>query len=277
MSELRPMDVGEILDGAFTMYQRHFGLLAQLGIAALWLPVALTTYIRLSGGEQSHLLLTLVTVVCQYFAGLVLTAGAIRVISDSYLGRAPRLGDALRLGTGKIWPLFLVGLGKGLVLGLCVAVVGVATAILVPALASAKVAAALTAVGLVAFGIWLVVVVACGYAVTTQVVVLEDLGSAFDAFTRSWELTKGSRRKIFSTALVAFFIFVLPTGVMSGVRDLVAARYPVVGQIAAVLAALLPIIMTPLLACVFTLMYYDLRVRREAFDLQVLGQQLGIV
>ena len=151
------------------------------------------------------------------------------------------------------------------------------TAILVPALASAKVAAALTAVGLVAFGIWLVVVVACGYAVTTQVVVLEDLGSAFDAFTRSWELTKGSRRKIFSTALVAFFIFVLPTGVMSGVRDLVAARYPVVGQIAAVLAALLPIIMTPLLACVFTLMYYDLRVRREAFDLQVLGQQLGIV
>ncbi|PYP34084.1 MAG: hypothetical protein DMD49_01410 [Gemmatimonadetes bacterium] len=106
---------------------------------------------------------------------------------------------------------------------------------------------------------------------------LEDLGSAFDAFTRSWELTKGSRRKIFSTALVAFFIFVLPTGVMSGVRDLVAARYPVVGQIAAVLAALLPIIMTPLLACVFTLMYYDLRVRREAFDLQVLGQQLGIV
>jgi len=43
-----------------------------------------------------------------------------------------------------------------------------------------------------------------------------------------------------------------------------------------VLAALLPIVMTPLLSCIFTLMYYDLRVRREAFDLQVLGQQLGI-
>ena len=41
-------------------------------------------------------------------------------------------------------------------------------------------------------------------------------------------------------------------------------------------ASVLPIVMTPLLACVFTLMYYDLRVRREAFDLEVLGRQLGI-
>jgi len=31
------------------------------------------------------------------------------------------------------------------------------------------------------------------------------------------------------------------------------------------------------LAAVITLVYYDLRVRREAFDLQVLGQRLGII
>ena len=112
---------------------------------------------------------------------------------------------------------------------------------------------------------------------TTEVVILEDLGSSFDAFARSWELTKGSRRKIFSTAFVAIVMFALPTGVVSTLQGLVIARYPVLGQIASVLSALLPIVMTPLLACVFTLMYYDLRVRREAFDLQLLGQQLGIV
>ena len=43
------------------------------------------------------------------------------------------------------------------------------------------------------------------------------------------------------------------------------------------LGYVLPLILTPVLAAVITLMYYDLRVRREAFDLQVLGQQLGII
>jgi len=38
---------------------------------------------------------------------------------------------------------------------------------------------------------------------------------------------------------------------------------------------LLPIVLYPAISCVVTLMYYDLRVRREAFDLQMLSQQLG--
>ncbi|MBE0594721.1 MAG: hypothetical protein IH616_20215, partial [Gemmatimonadales bacterium] len=32
----------------------------------------------------------------------------------------------------------------------------------------------------------------------------------------------------------------------------------------------------PVFAAVFTLFYYDLRVRKEAFDVEVLGQQLGL-
>ena len=35
-----------------------------------------------------------------------------------------------------------------------------------------------------------------------------------------------------------------------------------------------PVVLAPVLAAVITLMYYDLRVRREAFDLQLLQQQL---
>jgi hypothetical protein len=34
-------------------------------------------------------------------------------------------------------------------------------------------------------------------------------------------------------------------------------------------------VLTPLLSCVLTLVYYDLRVRREGFDLQVLSEQLS--
>jgi len=106
--------------------------------------------------------------------------------------------------------------------------------------------------------------------------VLEELHSAFDAFGRSWDLTRGFKRKVFATAAVALIIFSLPAACVAVLAEALRQPAPPVGQAFTVLAALLPIVMTPLLSCVFTLMYYDLRVRREAFDLQVLGQQLGM-
>ncbi len=278
MSDLKPMDVGEILDGALTIYRRHFRLLVQLGIIALWLPVAVSVYIQLSGGPQQHIVLAVFTALVQYLASLLLTAGAIRIISDSYLGRSPRLGDAIALGAAEIWPLVVVGLGKAIVVGLCVLLPAIGAAIFIPALARGWTAVAvLVGLALVFAGFWLVIFVLCGYAVTTQVVVLEELGSAFDAFGRSWDLTRGFKRKVLATAVVAFLIFSLPAMMVGGLRGVFLERSPAAAQALTVVSALLPIIMTPLLACVFTLMYYDLRVRREAFDLQVLGQQLGIV
>jgi len=35
-------------------------------------------------------------------------------------------------------------------------------------------------------------------------------------------------------------------------------------------------VLYPVFAAVFTLFYYDLRVRKEAFDVELLGQQLGL-
>ena len=42
-----------------------------------------------------------------------------------------------------------------------------------------------------------------------------------------------------------------------------------------VFSSLLGIVLAPILPCALTLLYYDLRVRREAFDIQVLSEQLG--
>jgi hypothetical protein len=43
-----------------------------------------------------------------------------------------------------------------------------------------------------------------------------------------------------------------------------------------VLGNLLSLVLTPIVACGLTLLYYDLRVRKEAFDLQLLSEQIGI-
>jgi len=272
------MDLGEILDGGLTVYRRHFGLLVQLGVVALWLPVALSIYLQLAGGPQVHAVLYAVTLLIQYFASLLLTAGAVRVISDSYLGHTPRLHDALSLGFSKVWPLFVVGIGYAVVVFVCMLVPGVIAAVLIPILAKggAAIPALIVGLALLAGAVWFLVFVACGYALTTQVVVLEELASSFDAFGRSWDLTRGFKRKVFATAAVALIIFSLPAACVAVLAEALRQPAPPVGQAFTVLAALLPIVMTPLLSCIFTLMYYDLRVRREAFDLQVLGQQLGI-
>src|SRR2546422_6623454 len=109
MTDISPMDLGEILDGGLTVYRRHFGLLVQLGVLALWLPVALTIYLQLSGGPLLHPVLYAVTLLIQYFASLLLTAGPVPVLSRSYLCHPPRLPDALSLRFSKGWPLFVLG------------------------------------------------------------------------------------------------------------------------------------------------------------------------
>jgi len=268
------MGVGEILDGALTIYRRHFITFVALGVIVLGLPVVLTIYAQLSGPQQHPVILFLAAVM-QYFAGLLLTAGVIRVISDFYLGREASLAQALALGAQKVWPLFVVGLGKAIVIGLVFIVPGFLAAIAIPLLAKTGGLGALVAIALIGGAAWLAAFVACGYGVTTQVVVLEPLSSSFDAFGRSWDLTRDRKLKVLGLALVAFILVAVPSvgiGALAAALRFSASSW---ASVLLVLAAVLPLILTPVLPCVFTLMYYDLRVRREAFDLELLSQHLG--
>ncbi len=290
MVDIRPMNFGEILDGSLVMYRRYFGLFFKLAAVVLAVPVVLLLYVsaRWQGAlltrtqdptaALSALAWLFPIIIFYYLASLVLTAGTVRIISDAYLGRTPRLHDALSLGLSKVWGLVGVGLGKFVILFLCVLAVGIVVAVL------AALAKTLGAVGVLMIiaagvaGVWFLVFALCGYGVTTPVVVLEDLGSAFDAFRRSWELTRGFRGKVFGLGAVAFLLFsALPNWVIQAPAAFTRVTNPGLSTALGALATIVPVILSPAIAAVITLMYYDLRVRREAFDLQVLGQQLGIV
>ncbi|HMA43580.1 MAG TPA: hypothetical protein VKO86_06165, partial [Gemmatimonadales bacterium] len=150
LQSIEQMEFGEILDGALSLFRRHFGLFLKLSLVVLWVPVAIGLYwrVRFFGAQattpeeavaalQSQIiplvLWSLVLGILYLCAMLLLTAGSIRIISDSYLGRVPEFGDVWRFGVGKIVPLFLVGLGKGLLLALvmflCVFVSGIVVAV----------------------------------------------------------------------------------------------------------------------------------------------------
>jgi len=294
MADLKPMEMGEILDGAFTLYRRHFGLFLKLSVSVMWLPVALLIYLRLrfnwAGNPelivatfQEHLAATvalwLTWILAYTIATLLLTAGSIHIISASYLGREPSLGEALSLGASKIMPLFLVAVGKWLLIFMIWIAGGVAIGVLV-ALGKAA-GTALSVLLILAIGptlIWFVIYVACGYGLTTPVVVLEELSSSFDAFGRSWELTRSFKLKVLGLAIIAWLIVTFaPSFFVGGLGGLLMASSPSLQPVVVVVSALVPILLAPVLPCVLTLLYYDLRVRREGFDLQLLGQQLGII
>lgn len=286
MADIRPMNFGEILDSSVTIYRRHFGLFLKLAIVSLSIPLLLLVYVgaRFLGSFMTQtpnvaMVLWVFPIVALYYvASLVLTAGTIRIISESYLGRTPRLRDALALGVSKIGSLVLVGLGKGIILFLVAVGVGVAVAILAALAKGAGAVAVLLIVAICVVGAWLVVFVASGYGLTTPVVVLENLGSSFDAFGRSWELTRDFKLKVLGLGVVAILLTnTVPSLVFRGIGSAVLPSVPALGVTLTALGYVLPLILAPVLAAVITLMYYDLRVRREAFDLQVLGQQLGII
>lgn len=286
MADIRPLNFGEILDAALTIYRRHFGLFLKLAVVSLSIPALLFVYVaaRFMGSVMTQtpnfqgVLLLIPIILLYYVASLVLTAGTVRIISDSYLGRTPRLHDALALGVSKIGSLLAVGIGKGIILFLVMAAIGIVVAILVALAKSGGAVAVLLIVVACVVGAWLAAFVACGYGVTTPVVVLEPLGSSFDAFGRSWELTRNFKLKVLGLGLVAVLITnTVPSLVFRALGGAVLPSVPALGMTLTALGYVLPLILTPVLAAVITLMYYDLRVRREAFDLQVLGQQLGII
>jgi len=283
------MQLGEILDGSFNIYRRHFGLFMKLSIALVWLPTAAAIYFQVRYSNTPFELLTLVEanagtsvligllyIVVLTTVGLLLKATTIRVISDSYLGQEPQFGRALQFAVSKIGSLLVVALSKSLLL---ILVLGAGAAVIALMFFVGKfvgLGGLLVFVGVIALG-WLWVWVACGYGTTTPIVVLEDLDSSFDAFGRSWELTRGTRGKVFGTAVVAWLISqFLPQMVVGGVSGALGlVGNTSLQSLFVVLASLMGIVLAPILPCAITLLYYDLRVRREAFDLQILSEQMG--
>jgi hypothetical protein len=128
------------------------------------------------------------------------------------------------------------------------------------------------------------IILALMWALTIPVAVLEDKGLR-DATSRSSELTKGSRGRIF----MIYFLFVVLTYIVyllwevpifaaigifaHGRRPMTAV--PVWTQIAFPVGTFLSqCLVGPLFTIALSLVYYDQRVRKEAFDMQLMMSTL---
>jgi hypothetical protein len=247
-TSLRPLSVGEILDVSFTLYRRHFATLGTIAVLCSGIPMLLSLYIQASGGIFYNLPLALVYYVTFTVLSSIATAATVFVVSESYLGRPLPARDALRRATPLLARLIICSLLFAIIVG----------------------------IGFF-FLFFPGVILFCGLLLAFPSLVLEPGISPTGALSRSWSLTRGSRWRMFALLVTIALLLYVP---LVGFGTVAAVVLPggAFGATAATLTlavvGVLQMLLYPLLYCVLTVAYYDLRVRKEGFDLEVLASTL---
>ena len=254
---LRPLTIGELLDRTFSCYRRHFVLF--FGIAVL--PHLMLFGFRIAGMlavRTAGALLTLIwslAFMFLYLTTIALSQGATMIaVSDVQLGRGTSISHAF----GRIRPR----LGEILVVMLNVGV--------------------RVAVGLMLLIVPGVIAV-FKYALAVPVAVIEETTVA-GALERSATLTKGHRGRIFLIYfLLGLFVLIVSIVWQFPAMMLIAMlaetarpdQFPTWALIAFQFGGTMTqSVVAPVMTIAIALVYFDERVRKEAFDLTQMMQQL---
>jgi hypothetical protein len=265
--DLRPLSLGELLDRTFFLYRRNFLLF--IGIAAvpyvlILVPVVIGFAIySLPGRSQVPAPvvmgaaivggIVLVVLICAMFVAMLYSAGAsVFAVSEIYAGRQPTIRGSFALVRGKAGTIFGVMFLSGLI------IIGGFIALIIPGFS-----------------------LMCRIPLATAAAMIEDLGAS-DSIRRSFDLTRdfaGRSALIYLLAAalsygVAFMIqipiFILIA--MTAKQSQYMMLWTILGQVANFVGGML---IAPIHTIGFALFYYDLRVRKEAFDLQMMMQAIG--
>jgi len=240
--EIRAMSFGEILDAGFQLLRNHFSLLVGLSLV-LYLPIGLLNVLLeamgQSPGEQvdpAAIVVTALPLVLTIIVAAPIVGAAITfAVGHLYLGQEVTFEGSLRKALAILLPL----IGTSL-LGYAAVFVGF--------------------VFLVVPGIYL------GFAffLMGQVMVLEQIfGTA--ALRRSHELMKGNKLRAFGVMLIGGIL----VGILSTGLQLILGLVPYLGTLAGSVAQAIGAVYTSAIAVV---LYFDIRCRKEAFDLQHLAE-----
>jgi hypothetical protein len=310
---LRPLSVGEILDGAITSIRRNPK--ATLGIAAVLLTIStvLTTGLslilvhaigpvaipssaqHLTTAQATRLLSRLlevlapvagVSVILAFAVETVLTGLLTAVVGRSVLGQRITAGDAWRIARPRLAAL----IGATLLISVFLVGVWAVYAVLLLFLVTAGAPAAAVA-GAAVLGAIAAVVVTIWFAVmfrmAAPVVVLEREGPA-RSLVRSWRLVQRNFWRVFGISLLAGLIVLVTTAVLEIPFTLIArlagggsSVLPGIGGtvagalITAVGGIVAGAVAQPISAGVAVLLYVDLRMRRGRLDLALQAAAAG--
>ncbi len=265
--EIRPRRATELVDASFQLLRRFYAQLVTVSALAM-APGVIYRIIERDAMSNPQLVVAhpgaflgvgVVVILSFVICDAVLTLA----VSQAYLEGAIDLSDAFGVGFRRIISVMLASFFRGLLLTLVVFAVAMVFGVL--SLLKTPVLLAL----LVPFVLWLVVYVLLRTFALTPIVLLEDAGPNV-AMSRTLRLTKDCAAHIFFSLGLAYLLYFIISGIVSvlGVTLLTPTTAGIIGAF-----VIIPIY--PLLSVVSTLLYYDLRIRKEGFDLEVMSRELG--
>jgi hypothetical protein len=201
------------------------------------------------------------------------SASLVHAASQRYLARDVAIGESFRAGLSASGRLFVAGVLVFL------AILGVWAVLLI--------AAALTNQGLafliaIPAAIFATAYLGCSWLVAPVVVVIERMGP-IAALGRAWRLSSGHRSRIFGIQILLFILNLVLSVLIGGIFGGLAAagaqegapgQLGVTSVVQTIVNLASTIIWAPVEWIAFTVLYYDLRVRKEAFDLQLAAEAL---
>ncbi len=263
--ELRPRGIGEMLDAAVALYRARFGRLVRITLAVIVPVQILNTLVLLSaepdsfkpnltggvsasynsGSASAHLAATLLVLMLTVISTAFVAAVCSRIVADAYTDQ-PDSRDAVRTAGRRVFAI----IGLSLLLTL------------------------MQAFGVIACFVGTFVVLAL-FSVSIPALILEGVGVG-GALARSYELAKANFWRALGLVLTAQLL----TAVLNlGLAALVAAFVRGGGGTTATVIAqgiantVAAAITTPFVATAVVALYFDMRIRNEAFDLQLTMQQ----
>jgi hypothetical protein len=254
---LRPLSVGELLDRTFFFYRRHFLLFVGIAVlpSIIMLAFALSTALFGPGAGVLFSITSALALVFVYLVTTALAQGATVVaVSQILLERDTNVAQAFSHIWSRIGELLVLILNMG------VRIMLAAIFFIVPG-----------------------VVLALMYALAVPVAVLEGKGIS-ESLSRSAQLTKGHRWRI----LLVYVLLTVLTGIVTMLwyapvtiavvltaGPMTNGQVPLWAQVALQFGQFVTrSVLGPIMTIAIALVYYDVRVRKEAFDLEHMMQQI---
>lgn len=251
MMIIKAMTVGEILDNTFKLFKDQFKSYMSIVLIAALITLGLGIFALILYylfGQIAAVISMVITLILAIGVYMAMVGGVIKKASEQISGREISGMEALQFGKSKLWVLFL-----GMLLYSIVIAFG-GILLLIP-------------------GIYLAV--SCGLFM--QIVTIEEIG-AWSALKRSRELISGSWWRCFGimfliTILVSILSVLVQLPVLVAIKLIFGQS--MFGEIVRIIFDVcVSSLITPLSLIAATLLYYDLRVRKENLDLQMMVNDL---
>jgi len=266
---LRPLQVGEILDAGIKVYVRNartlMGLTALVVVPFQTLSAVILLSTVSTASEVPHgsfasigtrssahstsLGANAVLTITSLLVTSLTTAACVKAVSDAYLDHPTGVAVSLRFALRRLLPVVWLE---------------ILTVVLL----------VLAFIAFVIPGIWLY----AAWSVATPVLLVEGTG-AWRALSRSFRLVRG---RWWATAGVLIVAEIMVGLLGAAVEALLVGVFLSGGSVVVVVllvslaAAVSAVLTRPFTASIRTVLYYDLRVRKEGYDVELLAQQLGI-